>query len=103
MSAPWNFLIAIAALAVGYVLLPVAATTFFDYRGKKSLRCPLTGEEAKVGIDARRAAFTSVLGKTRLRVQDCSLWPGKRHCAQDCLRPFTSSSVVLHHSRGKAS
>lgn len=93
MSAPWNFLIAIAVLAVGYVLLPVAATTFFDYRGKKSLRCPLTGGEAKVGIDARRAAFTSVFGKTRLRVQDCSLWPGKKHCTQDCLRPCSGLSL----------
>ncbi len=86
MDAPWNLLVALAALALGYVLLPVASTTFFHYRGARTLRCPETEEEAGVQIDARRAAFSSIFGKTRVQVQDCSLWPARRRCAQGCLK-----------------
>ncbi len=85
MDTPWNLLIAIVALALGYVLLPVASTTFFHYRGKKALHCPEAEKAAGVQIDARRAALGSIFGRTRLRVQDCSL-PARKHCAQGCLR-----------------
>ena len=58
MNAPWVVIAAIIAVAVCYVLLPVVADTFRRFRTKKSLRCPETGREAEVGIDAGRAALT---------------------------------------------
>ena len=86
MGAPGIVVTAIIALAAVYVLVPVAADTFRRYRTKKSLRCPETGREAEVGIDAGRAALTSAFGRALLRVKNCSLWPERKECAQDCVR-----------------
>ena len=87
MSAPWIVLAAIVALAVAYVLLPVVSAVFLRFRGTKELACPETGATAKVGADARWAAVTAAFRHPVLRVKDCSLWPGRRGCEQNCLRP----------------
>lgn len=87
MSAPWILLAAIVALAVAYVLLPVVAAVFVRFRGTQELACPEAGTNAKVGADARWAAFTAAFRHPILRVKDCSLWPGRRGCEQNCLRP----------------
>jgi len=87
MSAPWIVLAAIVALAVAYVLLPVVSAVFLRFRGTKELACPETGVTAKVGADARWAAVTAAFRHPILRVKNCSLWPGRRGCEQNCLRP----------------
>ncbi len=91
MSTPWHLLLALAALAAVYVLLPVAALTFSAYRGRRTLHCPEVRKVACVGVDARRAALASLFGRRRLRVQDCSLWPGTGECTQGCLRALPRS------------
>ena len=85
MESPWILLTAIVAAAVVYVLLPVVGDTFRRYRGSKVLRCPETGKDAEVGIDASRAALTSAFGHPLLRVKNCSLWPERKDCGQDCM------------------
>lgn len=85
MESPWILVAAILAAAVVYVLLPVVGDTFRRYRVSKVLRCPETGKEAEVGIDASRAALTSAVGHPLLRVKNCSLWPERKDCGQDCL------------------
>ncbi|MBI3990325.1 MAG: hypothetical protein HY347_12000 [candidate division NC10 bacterium] len=85
MSTPWIVVAAVVALGVLYVLLPVVAQTFLRYRRTKVLRCPEAGKEAEVGIDAARAAYTSAFGQPQLQVEDCSLWPERKDCGQDCL------------------
>ena len=87
MSAPWIVLAAIVALAVGYVLLPVVSAVFLRFRGTRELACPETGTTAKVGADARWAALTAAFRHPVLRVKNCSLWPGRRGCEENCLRP----------------
>ncbi len=79
-------IVAIAALGALYVLFPLAADTFSRYRSRRTLKCPETGEEAEVQIDASRAAWGAVLGKTLLRVKDCSLWPERKGCGKECLK-----------------
>ena len=91
MTTPLIIIAAIIALAVLYVMTPVALDTFSRYRTKRVLRCPETGEEAEVNIDAGRAALTSAVGRTLLRVKNCSLWPERKECEQDCLKPSASS------------
>lgn len=85
MNAPWVVIAAIVGVGAWYALLPVVADTFRRFRTKKSLRCPVTGGEAEVGVDAGRAALTSAFGRALLRVKNCSLWPERKGCAQDCL------------------
>jgi len=86
MGAPGIAVTAIISLAAVYVLVPVAADAFRRFRTRRSLRCPETGREAEVGIDAGRAALTSAFGRALLRVKSCSLWPERKACAQDCVR-----------------
>ncbi len=78
------------------VLLVMAAPTYFGvrslvrsylrYRGKKVVTCPEIGTSATVEVDAVHAALTSALGQpSDLRLQDCSRWPSKENCRQECL------------------
>ncbi len=87
MAAPWMTLLAIAALGVLYVLVPIVADTFARYRRGRTLRCPETRDEARVQIDARHAALTAIPGPPELRVEACSLWPERAGCTQSCARP----------------
>ena len=94
MSAPWIVLAAIVALAVAYVLFPVVGAVFLRFRGTRELACPETGATAKVGTDARWAAVTAAFRHPILRVKNCSLWPGRRGCEQDCLDSYEKGKPV---------
>ncbi len=85
MSGPWMALAAIAAIALLYVMVPVATEVFFRYRGRHTVRCPETGTDAEVEIDAAHAALTAVPGPPRLRIAACSFWPERGDCAQRCM------------------
>ena len=87
MNHPWIVLVAVLAVALLYVLMPLVADTFRRFRSPRMLSCPETGGTAVVGIDASRAAFSSAIGQPLLRVKNCSLWPERRRCDQHCLTP----------------
>ena len=81
---PWTVLTAIAGLAIIYVLLPVALTTFARFRRQQDLRCPESGEEARLLFEPGRAALSACFGRPSLSVRNCSLWPARRGCGQAC-------------------
>lgn len=85
MENPWIVIAGIVAIAVVYVLLPIAADTFRRFRAPRILRCPQTAKDAEVAVDASHAALTSAFGPPVLRVKNCSLWPEGKDCPQDCL------------------
>jgi len=85
MTHPWIVLLAMILLGVFYVLLPTVLGTLASYRAARLLRCPETGGDAEVRVDAARAAWTSVVSRPRLRVKTCSLWPVRGDCGQSCL------------------
>jgi hypothetical protein len=85
MSHPWTVVLAILAVALLYVLTPLAADTFRRFRSPRLLCCPETGAQAEVSVDAPRAALASVFGPPSLRVKSCSAWPEHERCKQHCL------------------
>ena len=85
MNHPWIVLVAVLAVAFLYVLMPLVADTFRRFCRPRMLSCPETGGPAEVGIDASRAALSSAFGQPLLRVKNCSLWPKRERCKQDCL------------------
>jgi hypothetical protein len=87
MSHPWIVLVAVLAVGLLYVLMPLVADTFRRFRSPRTLSCPETGGTAEIGIDASRAALSSAVGRPLLRVKTCSLWPERDRCKQDCLTP----------------
>ncbi len=86
MSHPGAVIGVIVAVGILFVLLTVMASAFARYRAPRVLACPETGEQVRLGIDATRAALTSALGRPRLRVKWCTLWPVWYGCAQSCLQ-----------------
>ncbi len=85
MTHPWIVVIAVLGIAALYVLVPVVADFYRRYRSSRVLRCPETGQQVEVAIDASHVAFTSAFGRPQLRVKRCSHWPERKECAQDCL------------------
>lgn len=86
MNGPLIAVGAVMALGLMYVLVPLAAHTFQRYRNRKVLHCPQTQGLAEVDIDAPRAALSSLFRRPILRIKDCSLWPGRKGCDQDCTK-----------------
>ncbi len=99
MSTSWIVIIAILALALLYVLVPVVVDTFLRYRARRSLVCPETGGKAEVSVDAPRAAWGAAFGRILLKVRDCSLWPERKGCGERCLGPEAEEQAQKHVHR----
>lgn len=56
-----------------------------SYHGARTVNCPETHAPVMVRFRALRAAFTSLSGKPKLRLADCSRWPVHADCGQDCI------------------
>lgn len=86
MNTPVILVGAILTLGVLYVVLPVVIDTLLRFREARRVECPETRREATIEFDAPHAALTSAVGRPKMRLRDCSLWPEKKDCAQDCLK-----------------
>ena len=86
MKTPLILAAAIIALGGLYVLLPLVIHTFQRYRNKRVMTCPETGSPAEINIDAQRAAFSSAFGRPLLKIKNCTLWPKKKGCDEDCIK-----------------
>jgi hypothetical protein len=77
----------VAAIAVLFVLVPVAIDGYFAYRQARTVECPTVSAEAEIVIPAWRGVaspFGMMIG--RAPITACSLWPGHAGCDQRCLR-----------------
>lgn len=75
----------IAIVAVGIVYLMVRVGTFLKFRGKRLVTCPETNKPAAVELDAKEASRNAFLHEPPLQLQECSRWPERRDCGQECL------------------
>jgi hypothetical protein len=84
------FLLGIAVLAVvtGIVIFHLipAAEAYVAYRGKRLVTCPENKQKAAVEVAAARAAASLSWGEPKLRLNQCSRWPERQGCGQDCLQ-----------------
>ena len=55
------------------------------FSGAKIVTCPETGKPAVIEVDALHASLTSSVGFPDIRLQNCSRWPLKEQCGQECL------------------
>ena len=80
--------IAVVAVLVGVVLFRIVpvARTYFLYRGKRIVTCPETFRPAAVDVAAGSAAIAAFSGEPDLRLDQCSRWPERRDCGQECLK-----------------
>jgi hypothetical protein len=81
-------LVALAALV--YVGV-VAIRSYFRFYGTRLVTCPETKKPAAVALDVRHAATESILGPPQFRLSECSRWPEREGCGQECLRQIERS------------
>ena len=83
-------LIALAALAVGYLLFR-GLRSYFKLRGERLITCPETQKPAAVELDATPLAREAVFATPKLRLSECSRWPERQGCGQECLKQIEAA------------
>ena len=79
-------IVLMAAIAVAVVFeLVRALRTYFKYRGKRIINCPENHQPAAVSVAAGKAAMEAALHAPHLNLSECSRWPEKAGCGQECL------------------
>jgi hypothetical protein len=79
-------LILVVAIAVAVVFeVARAVQTYAKFRGKRIVSCPETHEPAGVRVAVGKAAAEALVGAPRIRLSECSRWPEKEDCGQECL------------------
>lgn len=77
-------LLTFAAVFVA-VELSLALRTYLKFRGKRIVSCPENHCDAAVRVAAGKAAYGAMFGGDQLKLSECSRWPEKQACGQDCL------------------
>ncbi|MGA9414185.1 MAG: hypothetical protein WBV60_05795, partial [Terriglobales bacterium] len=69
------------------LLLPTvwAGQTYRIYRDDRTVNCPETHAPVSVRFNALRAAWSSLSGPPKLRLADCTRWPERADCGQECI------------------
>ena len=83
-----NFMLAAIAIVlaggIGYSLY-LSMKTYSRYRGKRLITCPETHQAAAVHVNVAKAATKAFFGKAQVRLDQCSRWPERQDCGQECL------------------
>jgi hypothetical protein len=82
---------AVVLIVLFFFLTRFVAGAYWRYRGKRVITCPDSKQPAAVEINAGRALRTAAMGKLELRLSECSRWPEKENCGQECLRQIEAS------------
>ena len=83
-----NFILAAIAIllagGIGYSLY-LSIRTYSKYHGKRLVTCPETHNAAAVHVNVTKATTKAFFGKEQVRLDQCSRWPERQNCGQDCL------------------
>ena len=63
----------------------VALRTVLRWRGTRLVQCPETRAPAAVDVDVRGALVGGLFGRDGPHLRDCSRWPERAGCGQECL------------------
>jgi hypothetical protein len=77
--------VVIAMLAIAVVYVTRRVWEGLRFRGKMLVTCPETHEPAAVKVNVGHAAVHAIAGKPELELCDCSRWPERGDCDQECL------------------
>ena len=84
----WDYaLLGLLVVAIGFLVFRLAVGSRFlmKYRGERLVTCPETHETVAVKVAAGRGAAKAAAGIPELRLRDCTRWPERENCGQDCL------------------
>jgi hypothetical protein len=88
MTATLLIVIIVLVLAVGLFVFRAipGVRALFAYRGKRLVSCPETHAAAAVNVASGEAALGAFLTEPTLRLKECSRWPERQDCGQECLQ-----------------
>jgi hypothetical protein len=88
MSTPVLITLAVVALALGLFVFRAipGVRAYFALRGKRIITCPETHKPEAVEVAAGEAAVGAFLTEPTFRLHDCSRWPERQDCGQECLK-----------------
>ena len=78
-------ILAAAILAAVVFELTRVLRTYFKFRGKRIINCPENHQSAAVRVAAGKAAVEATFHAPNLKLSECSRWPEKAGCGQECL------------------
>jgi hypothetical protein len=87
MSAMFLLALVVVLLAVGLFVFRAipALRAYFELRGKRLITCPENHQAAAVDVAAGEAAVGAFLTEPTVRLRECSRWPERQNCGQECL------------------
>lgn len=79
--------LAVVFVAAGIVLIRSipAMQAYFKYRGKRIITCPETLHKEAVEVAMGTAAASAFVGGADIHLKECSRWPTRHDCGQECL------------------
>ena len=77
--------IAWASLILAVIVACYLGSVWFKLRGQRVVICPENQRQVVVSLNAAHAASTSFGGSPDLRLSECTRWPEKAGCGQQCL------------------
>lgn len=84
-------LLGFLGLGLGAYVVLRLVRAYVEFRGRRLIICPESHRPAAVELDAGRAARASLAGRPDLRLHDCSRWPERAGCGQECLAQIESA------------
>ena len=80
-------LAAIAVLLAGGIIfsLVLSIRAYLRFRGQRVITCPETQKPAAVHVNVAKAATKALFGGEQVRLDQCSRWPERQNCGQECL------------------
>jgi len=81
-------LITLITFAAVFVIVELTRglQTYLKFRGKRIVSCPETHQDAAVRVSAGKAAWEEIVGSEQIHLSECSRWPEKEACGQECLQ-----------------
>ena len=89
MSVSMLAWIAIAAVVLFAAYRLIGA--WIRFHGARVITCPENQRPAGVHVDVRHAAVSALASAPDVRLNECSRWPEKQDCGQECLRELQNS------------
>ncbi|HLV86083.1 MAG TPA: hypothetical protein VKV39_03845 [Candidatus Sulfotelmatobacter sp.] len=88
MTVTLVVILAVILLAVGLFVFRAipGVRAYLDFRGRRLVTCPETSNTAAVQVDSGQAAAGAFLSEPTLRLKECSRWPERQGCGQECLQ-----------------
>ena len=95
----WLVLLIVGSCLLLLMLGLWGQSIYSHYRGGRAVTCPETHQQVGVRFHALGAAVSELRGRPVFRLADCTRWPQRADCGQDCIPEALATST---YTKGEA-